>query len=712
MQKQTFSTKISGVEVIAECNDLALQSHGSVLLRAEDTVVLATVVMSKNAREGTDFFPLTVEYEEKFYAAGQILGSRFMRREGKPSDEAVLTARMIDRTIRPLFPQHLRNEVQVVITVLSLGDYDPDTLAINAASLALGTSPIPWGGPVSAVRLSKKDDVVTVFPTYESRQTATLNGLVCGRNGLINMVEVNGAESPEEDVVEMLEEATKHIEAFQEFQTRILTETGKKKLSVSPPQLSDELTALFDESIAPQLEDALFTPGTKSILGELQSSWYHLVNDTHPKERTVAMQHLESAIDTLVHTKALLEDERVDGRAFDEIRPLFAEAGGISKRIHGSGIFYRGATHIFSALTLGGPDDFLIVDGMEEQSNKRFLHHYNFPPFSTGETGRVGGFNRRMIGHGALAERALHPVIPTQDVFPYTIRIVSEVLSSNGSSSMGSVCGSTLALMDAGVPITAPVAGIAMGLMQNKETYRILTDIQGPEDHYGDMDLKVAGTRTGITAIQMDVKVEGITIPILTEALAGAKKAREEILAVIEKAIEAPRENISIYAPEVVRVQIQPKQIGSVIGPGGKIINGIKDETGAEISVEDDGTVYITGKNGAAQKAATTVENITHIYAVGEEYDGTVTNVTDFGAFVKIGYNKEGLVHISEIAPFHIKTVSEGLKEGDVVPVVVKEIDERHRINLSIKDRDPDFAEKHGFTPDENTDGEKTTKAK
>jgi len=397
----------------------------------------------------------------------------------------------------------------------------------------------------------------------------------------------------------------------------------------------------------------------------------------------------------------------VDGRKFDEVRPLFAKAGGISSVLHGSGIFYRGGTHILSALTLGGPQDSLIVDGMEQQGKKRFMHHYNFPPFSVGETGRVGGFNRRMIGHGALAEKAIEPVLPSVELFPYTVRIVSEALASNGSTSMGSVCGSTIALMDAGVPISRPVAGIAMGLMSDGKTYKVLTDIQGPEDHHGDMDLKVAGTSEGITALQMDVKVTGVPMSVLEEAFVSAKTAREQILGVITKEISEPRSELSPNAPRILSMKINPDQIGLVIGSGGKTVNTIKELTGSEVDIEEDGTVFFTGTGDGPEKARALVEQLTHEYKAGDKFTGEVTRIMDFGAFVRLGeasplgekHDAEGLVHISEIAPFRINKVDDVVKVGEEVPVVVKEIDEQGRINLSIKAADPDFAKNKGIKP-------------
>jgi len=689
--------EIGGQTLTAQFNDLADQANGSVMLSCGDTTILATAVMSSNVREGGDWFPLTVDYEEKFYAAGQILGSRFMRREGRASDEATLGARVVDRTIRPLFEQHIRNEIQVIITILSLGDYDPDILAITAASLALATSDIPWNGPVSAVRIAKNGEY-KINPNYlfKNNDDLELDLVACGKDGNINMIEVGSKETSEDVVNEGLKMASQEIEKIQEFQKKIIAEIGKKKQVIVKPNLSSETVELFKKEITPKLEGAVFSgPGKKGIEG-LKDEWKKLFKEQSTEESiSLALDHYEEAVNDLIHKEAIENNRRVDGRKMDEVRNLFAQAGGVSKKIHGSGIFYRGGTHVFSALTLGGPKDAQLIDGMEEKMEKKFMHHYNFPPFSTGETGRMGGTNRRMIGHGALAEKALLAVIPSKENFPYTIRIVSESMASNGSTSMASVCGSTLALMDGGVPIKAPVAGIASGLMMLSESnYKLLTDIQGPEDYHGDMDFKVAGTRNGITAIQMDVKVGGIPLKILSEALEAAKKARLEILDVIEKEIAKPRTNISPNAPEILIIKIKQDQIGLVIGGGGKTIKEIKEKTGAEIDIEDDGTVFITGKNGSAQEAKKIVGEMTRDFLVGEKFEGEVIKVLDFGAFVKIAPNKEGLVHISEIAPFRIEKMEGILKEGQKVPVIIKEIDAQERIKLSIKDIDPNFVKK------------------
>ena len=710
MTKNTHSVDIGGKILSADFTDLTEHAHGSVVLRYGETVVLVTAVMGEREQSGLGYFPLSVEFEERFYAAGQILGSRFVRREGRPSDEAVLSARIVDRTIRPLFRQHIRNDVQVVVTVLAIGEDDPDVLGVIGASLALSSSDIPWDGPVGAVRIGKhkdRDDFI-INPTYSEREDLVLEVLACGKDGTINMIETAGMEVSETLVADALRKAQETHKVLETFQKEIAAELGKTKRGVQNSEAPKTLTALFDETIAPKLHDAVFsnTPGKNSIY-TLKDEWKKIVEEHDPETPTQIVDELfEEAVNVELHRGAIEEEKRADGRGLDEIRSLYAQAGGVSDMLHGSGIFYRGGTHIFSALTLGGPQDSQLIDSMEErETKKRFMHHYNFPPFSVGETGRVGGFNRRMIGHGALAEKALAPVVPSKEEFPYTIRLVSETMSSNGSSSMGSVCGSTLALMDGGVPIARPVAGIASGLMmQDHTTYKLLTDIQGPEDEHGDMDFKVAGTREGITAIQMDVKVGGIPIDILAEALEKAKVARLEILSVMEREIAAPRPDISPRAPKIVVLSIDPSQIGTVIGSGGKTINKIKEDTGVtEISIEEDGTVYITGTDGTADTAKRVVEELLHEYEVGEQVEGTVTRLATFGAFVALNDTTEGLVHISEIAPFRIERVEDVLAVGETVPVVVIKVEDG-KIALSIKKRDGDFLTKKGIAaPAPNT---------
>ncbi|HEY4499092.1 MAG TPA: polyribonucleotide nucleotidyltransferase [Candidatus Paceibacterota bacterium] len=697
MTKKEFSVEIGSKPLIAQFTDLADQANGSCIVRYGNTTVLATAVMSKQTRDG-DWFPLTVDYEERFYAAGMILGSRFIRREGRPTEEAILSGRIVDRTIRPLFDNRIRNEVQVVITVLSIAEDDPDVLAVIAASLALGTSDIPWNGPVSAVRIGKKKDDKNfiVNPAYSDRnaEDADLDLLACGKDGLINMIEVGGKEVAENILISGLEEGLTIIEKLQKFQEQIIKEIGKPKKQMSFAEMPKEVAVLFKKVAEPKFAKAVFSgePG-KAGISELYEEWVKTFVETHPDiAESFAETYFEERVNDLVHTEAIENGKRPDGRGMDDIRPLYVQAGGISPILHGTGIFYRGGTHVLSALTLGGPGEAMIVDGMEIQGKKRFMHHYNFPPFSVGETGRLGGMNRRMIGHGALAEKALVPILPDKEKFPYTIRIVSEAFASNGSTSMGSVCGSTLALMDAGVPIVRPVAGIASGLMMGSANkYKVLTDIQGPEDHHGDMDFKVAGTRKGVTAVQMDVKVDGVTIKILTEAFEKAKTARFKILDLIEKEIATPRPDINPNAPKILALKIKPDQIGLVIGTGGKTINGIMEKTGAEIDIEDDGSVFITGKNGAAEAAYEIVKDMTREYLPGERFEGEVTRLMDFGAFVKIGYNAEGLVHISEMAPWRVNLVTDLVKEGDKVPVMLREVDEKGRLNLSIKAANPEF---------------------
>ena len=698
MHKESYEMEIGGKKLIAEFTDLADQAHGSVLVRYGNTTVLATAVMSNKKREGGDFFPLTVDFEERFYAAGQILGSRFMRREGRPSDAAVLSGRIIDRTIRPLFDQRIRNDVQVVITVLSIDKDEPDVLAVNAASLALATSDIPFGGPVSAMRVARQNGTWVTLPSFRVEEgTEIVEGdcelVVCGKDGNVNMIEMGGKEIPEDAVMEGLTYASEEIEKLQKFQKEIIAKRGKTKRVIELAEIGDDIKALFAEKIGPKFISIIFA-GVAGRAAEyaLMDEWLAAVKEVEGMDTHLAERYFDDMVNDLLHAKAIDEDKRPDNRTFDEVRPLFAEAGGLSPVLHGTGIFYRGGTHVLSVLTLGGPQDAQLLEGMEVQGKKRYMHHYNFPPFSSGETGRMGGMNRRAIGHGALAEKALMPVLPEKEVFPYTIRIVSESMASNGSTSMASVCGSTLALMDAGVPITEPVAGIASGLMMaSPSKYKVLTDIQGPEDHHGDMDFKVAGTKNGVTAIQMDVKVDGIPLLILKEAFEKARAARITILATMKAAIATPRADISPYAPKIVVLKIRPDQIGMVIGGGGKTVNEIREDTGAEIDIEDDGTVFVTGKNGAAEKARDIIAEMTHEYVSGEMFKGVVTRLMDFGAFVKIGRTAEGLVHVSEMASFRIERVADYMKEGMEVPVVVKEVDEKGRINLSIKRADKDF---------------------
>lgn len=697
MNEKSYSVVVGGKTLTATFSDLTDQANGSVILSYGETTVLVTAVMSDRPSP-MPYFPLSVEFEEKFYAAGQILGSRFMRREGRPSDEAILSARIIDRTIRPLFDQRLRHDIQVVVSVLAMGEDDPDVLGVIGASLALSVSDIPWAGPVGAVRLGQKDaqSELIINPSYTERTAGELvfEMLACGKAGTINMIETAGAEVAEPLVMHALETSVPIHEQLESWQKQIIAEQGVAKRAVTFPEVPEAVTELFAQSFRQELYDTIFSKqaGKRHIAACKETFMAAVAEAELTSDTAVVSGYFEQMIDTLLHEGVCQHGLRADGRAFDEVRSLYAKAGGISPVLHGSGTFYRGGTHILSALTLGGPNEAQLIDTIESQDTKKhFLHHYNFPPFSVGETGRVGGFNRRMIGHGALAEKALAPVIPDQEHFPYTIRLVSETLASNGSSSMGSVCASTLALLDGGVPITRPVAGIASGVMIHGDTYQLLTDIQGPEDEHGDMDFKVAGTRIGVTAIQMDVKVAGISLEILCDALAAAKAARLTILDTIEAEIAAPRDTISPRAPEIVVITINPDQIGLVIGGGGKTINAIKETSKVDdITIEDDGTIYITGKNGTATTAKERIQSLTRVFAVGEETTASITKITDFGAFAKLPNEQEGLIHISEIATFRVESVADVLADGQTVPVKITKI-ENGKIGLSIKQADDTF---------------------
>lgn len=715
MQSKQYSLEIGGKTLTAEFTDWADQANGSVILRYGNSAVLATAVMGKKESQ-LDYFPLSVEYEEKFYAAGAILGSRFMRREGRPSDEAVLSGRITDRTIRPLFPKGLKRDVQIIISVLAIEENDPDILGVIAASLAISTSNIPFNGPVSAVRIGKlrEGDSFIVNPTYKERNeegegSAVLDLLACGKDGLINMIEVGAREVPESTLEAALKKATEEIEKIQAWQKEIVAERAVEKATfVAPADDAATLAPLYDEVVGGMLEK-LNGRISKHDLNEMKSEWMKAALEKFAEQKELTPQRLdgyfEHRMDAYVHELAIEKGQRVDGRKMDEVRPLFAKAGGISEMIHGTGLFYRGETHVLAAATLGGPGDAQLLDTIEYQETKKtFMLHYNFPPFSVGETGRVGSANRRMIGHGALAEKSLRAVMPGKDVFPYTVRIVSECLASNGSTSQATVCAGTLALMDAGVPIKAPVAGIAMGMMSDSEkgVYKVMTDIQGPEDHHGDMDFKVAGTKDGVTGVQMDVKVDGVPVAVLVEAFMQAKKARLQILDVMTKEIASPRPDISPRAPKILTSKVKVDQIGLVIGPGGKTINGIREKTGADdITIEEDGTIFITGKNGAAEAAKKEIDDLTREYMVGDRFEGPVVRLMDFGAFVKITPNQDGLVHVSEVAPFRIGKISDAVQIGDIVPVVLKEIDEKGRYNLSIKAADPEWAARKGLKPDE-----------
>jgi len=613
----------------------------------------------------------------------------------------------VDRTIRPLFDSAIRNEIQVIITVLSLDkDNDPDVPAIIGASLALATSPIPWQGPISAVRLGQlaPDQNLIINPTYNERAKGIFDLLVCGDKNKINMLEAEGQEIAEAKVKDAFKVALSEIEKIQTWQQEIIAEVKPAKIDLNLPVVPTEAQQLFVENIAPKIESVLFAGNGKKSADSLKEDWLKLREEKTPEANLGAwLGFFENKIDEIVHQEAIKNKKRADGRKLDEVRPLFAQAGGFSKVIHGAGLFYRGATHVLTTLTLSGPKNAQLIEGMEGERTQYFMHHYNFPPFSVGETGRVGNPSRRSIGHGALAEKSLRGVIPSREDFPYTIRLVSEVFASNGSSSQASVCASTLALMDGGVPIKNPVAGISIGLMyQDDQNYELLTDIQGVEDHYGDMDFKVAGTQNGVTGIQLDIKMGGIPIIILEQALDQARVAREQILKTMSQAISAPRSEINPSAPKIIKLTIPVEKIGAVIGPGGKVIQKLSADNEVEIEIEDDGSIYITGQINGANRTKEIIETMCHEYKAGERFDGEVVRLMDFGAFVQIAPDTDGLVHVSEIAPFRIEKISDAIKIGERVPVVIKEIDEKNRINLSIKQADPDWAKKKGLSPSTN----------
>lgn len=686
-----------------ELTDLPEQANGAALVKYGETVVLVTAVMSKKIREGIDFFPLLVDFEEKFYAAGKILGGRFMRREARPSEEAILSARLIDRTIRPLFNDKIRNDVQIVATVLSFDEKnDPDTLGILAASTSLMCSDIPWNGAVGAVKVGMIDGKFVLNPTYEEKQKSDLELLACGvlsddgKDILINMIETGAKEVPENKIIEAFEFAKKPIGDLIKFQEEILKTCSVAKVKPKLKEDNELLKNEIQKFLKNKLEAAIYIKEKMprvSALEKLKEEMIEFIKEKHPEDESISSEALyifDEIVSEVVHRNIIENEKRPDGRALDELREITCEVG-ILPRLHGTGLFIRGTTKALSVLTLGSPSDEQLIEGMEVSEKKRFMHHYNFPPYSVGEVAPMRGPGRREIGHGALAEKALEPLIPSKEKFPYTIRLVSEILSSNGSSSMASVCGSILALMDGGVPIKKPAAGIAMGFMSDeKGNYKILTDIQGPEDHYGDMDFKAAGTADGLTAIQMDVKIKGVTIKTISEILQQARKARLEILEKMLKVLPKSRTSLSKYAPKIETIKIDPEKIRDVIGPQGKVINEIIAKTGAAIDIEQDGLVFVTAVDEeSVQKAVEWIKNLTHEVKVGEVFKGKITRILDFGAFAEILPGQEGLIHISQLAHRRVNRVEDVVKLGDVVPVKVIGIDELGRINLSLKEMLP-----------------------
>ncbi|MFA5087030.1 MAG: polyribonucleotide nucleotidyltransferase [Candidatus Paceibacterota bacterium] len=701
METKLFEINLNGKPLIVEFNGLAERANGSVLVRYGDTAVMANCVIAKKEIENADFFPLTVLYEEKYYAVGKILGSRFMKREGRPSEQSVLTSRLIDRAIRPLFPPDLHHEVQVIITCLSWDqESDPATLSLFAASVALFCSDIPWNGPVAALRIGEKDGAIIPFPTIEQRETSKMDLIISalksesGKEMLINMIEAGMNEAPEELFLKAIRETKKIQTDLIEFQEKIQKEVGKEKIKIKDYSINEELEKEVVNFIGNRLEKALFekTESVEDLKNELAEHLKGLNDDSDQLRRGLSIFEMEA--EKTMHEGAIKKGLRVDDRKITELRCIGCNVG-LFKRAHGTGLFTRGQTKVLSFLTLGAPGDQKIMEEMESQYKKRFMHHYNFPPYSVGETGPMRGPGRREIGHGMLGEKALKPMLPPAEEFPYTIRVVSEVLCSNGSSSMASTCAACLALMDGGVPIKRPVSGIAMGLMMEmnnaksteEKAYAVLTDVQGEEDHYGDMDFKVAGTDQGITALQMDLKVRGITDKIIKEALEQSKPARLEILQEMKNIIAEPRKELSPYAPRIFIIKINPEKIGDVIGTGGKIINEIIDACNVTIDIEDTGEVFITALDGeSAQKAIDWITSLTKEVTVGEFYQGTVKRILDFGAFVEILPGQEGLVHISQLDNKRVEKVTDVVKLGDVIPVKVISIDEQGRINLSLKE--------------------------
>ena len=695
MEQKKWSLQIGGRVLEIETGLMAKQASGAVTVRYGDTVVLATAVMSKGASRISGYFPLMVDYEERYYAAGKIKGSRFIKREGRPSDDAILTGRVVDRTIRPLFNGRMRNEVQVIVTVLSIdGENDPDIISMIAASAALTLSDIPWNGPIGAVRVGRLNGELILNPVNGELADGDIDLIISGTKDKINMVEAGMKEVPEEDVVAAFAFGHEAIKKITSFIEDIAKEVGKPKsepvLLAGTPEFEAEIKELF---LKENLSEILYDKNKKVIEGkikEVKEKINAYIGEKYPEDaeklKEIAEQVFEEASDEIVHENILKNDQRPDGRKLNEVRHIDCRVG-LLPRTHGSALFTRGETQALTITTLGSPGDEQVIDTMEVDMKKRYIHHYNFPPFSVGEVRPMRGPGRREVGHGALAERALVPVLPSKDDFPYTTLLVSEILESNGSSSMASTCGSTLSPMDAGVPIKRPVSGIAMGIIVGKDNdFKVLTDIQGLEDHYGDMDFKAAGTEKGITALQMDVKVDGITVEMLEAVLKQSKINRAEILAIMLATIPAPRENMSQYAPRIITMHINPAKIRNVIGTGGKIINEIIDETGVQIDIEDDGSVFITSVDEAsALKAQQWIDNLTHEVKAGELFNAKVTRIMNFGAFAEILPGQEGLIHISELADHRVEKVEDIVKVGDIVPVKVKEIDDQGRINLSVK---------------------------
>ncbi len=686
-QVKNYQVAIGTKTFNIETGHLAKQAGGAVTLRVGDTMIFASATMSDSIRPGINFFPLTVDYEERLYAGGRIPGS-FFRREGRPSEEAILTARLTDRPLRPLFPKDMRNDVQVILYSFSTDGENPiDILAVNAASIALMISNIPWGGPVAAVRVGLIEDEFVINPTFADMEYSDLDLRLAGTRDAILMVECGAKEVPEQVMIEALEYGHQAIQPLIDIQEQIAAEIGKPKSSYEPFGVDDSIDSAVAERATQPFIDILSQPYEKESRDDALNALRESLLKEFAGEDESLLNPVRDAYDKVVkkavRQQILDQGVRPDGRNYTEIRSIWCEVD-VSPRAHGSGLFTRGETQVLTLATLGTPSEAQALDNLSPSESKRYIHHYNFPPFSVGEVRMLRGASRRDVGHGALAERALLPVIPPEAEFPYTMRLVSEVLSSNGSSSMASVCGSTLALMDTGVPIKTPIAGVAMGLVKEEERYAILTDILGIEDHLGDMDFKVAGSRTGITALQMDIKIKGLTSEIMSIALEQARVARLAILDEMLAVLPQSRPTLKSHAPRITIVKIPVDKIGAVIGPGGKMIRSIQDETGAKIDIGEDGSVYIASSDGeSSRRAVERVEALTETPVVGRIYTGRVVRTTDFGAFVEILPGLDGMVHISQLDTERIEKVEDIARLGEELTVMVTDIDPQGKIRLS-----------------------------
>jgi polyribonucleotide nucleotidyltransferase len=706
MEEFEKSISFDGRDIRLKVGLLAPQAGGAVLLESEETAVLVAATRAPG-REGVDFLPLLVDYEERMYAAGRIPGG-FLRREGRPPEKATLTSRLIDRPLRPLFPSWLRDDIQVVATTLSMDErVPPDVLAVTGASIAILLAKIPFNGPMAAVRVGLVGDDFIINPTYKEIEEGDLDLVVAGSPEGIIMVEAGANQLPEQDMIEAIDFGYEAVRDLIQAQRDLLQELGIEMVKEDPPVVDMTLEDFIRERAQEPVKEILgrFEPDKKvrdTALDEVKEAIAAAIAELPDEDPVkVAATSNEKALDNVFKdvTKKLMRRQvvedgvRVDGRKLDEVRPISCRVGILPRRVHGSGLFNRGQTQVMSVVTLGTPGEAQELDDLHPDEEKRYLHHYNMPPYSVGETKPMRSPGRREIGHGALAERALVPVLPRKEDFPYVIRVVSEVLSSNGSTSMGSVSGSTLALMDAGVPITKPVSGAAMGLIKEGDEIRILTDIQGIEDFLGDMDFKVAGTDTGITALQLDMKINGLPMDVIAQAINQAKPARLHILSKMLEAINKPRSEMSPYAPRLLTIKIDPELIGMIIGPGGKTIKGITEETGAKIDIEDDGTVTISSVDGeSARRARSIIQGMTRKLNAGDVYTGKVTRIIPIGAFVEFLPGKEGMIHISQLADYRVGKVEDEVTVGDEVIVKVREIDSRGRINLTRLGIHPDEA--------------------